>query len=60
MGRPRTILDSEILAHAKAVFLEQGASGSTKAIARRGSDPRMTRRSRKSISASCSPYRASK
>ncbi len=33
MGRPRTIDDAELLRHARAVFLRQGGSGSTKEIA---------------------------
>ena len=35
MGRNRSISDQDILVHAREVFLESGASGSTKEIARR-------------------------
>lgn len=35
MGRPKTVVDEELLKHARDVFLENGAFGSTKEIARR-------------------------
>ena len=35
MGRPKIIDDDALLAHARVVFLERGAYGSTKDIAKR-------------------------
>lgn len=35
MGRPRIIEDADLLRHARAVFVRQGGSGSTREIARR-------------------------
>ncbi|MBI5015051.1 MAG: TetR/AcrR family transcriptional regulator [Deltaproteobacteria bacterium] len=35
MGRPKSVTDDRLLQHARDVFLESGASGSTKEIARR-------------------------